>query len=134
VVLADSQFTHYRNGTSIDSGTHTFGTASDRLVVGAELTPAPYVDMEVAAVLVYDRALNGTERQQVEGYLQETYLDATSGTASTTAIEPAPAFGSTSSDVTASASAAGPDPTDVPGTGTGVSAPRPAATHGITTP
>jgi len=75
-VLTGSQLVHYRNGTRIDSVAHSYDTRSDRLVLGAELTPAPYLDMEVAAVLVYDRALSDAERQQVEQYLNETYLGA----------------------------------------------------------
>ena len=64
----------YRNGASIASGTHTFNTGANSLVVGAELVPPPYTDMDVAAVVVYNRALTSTERQQVEAYLRQKYV------------------------------------------------------------
>jgi hypothetical protein len=83
VVFANDQFTHYKDGTQIDTGTHTFDTGTGQAVLGAELDAPPYLDMEVAAVLVYDRALTDTERQQVEQYLQDSYLNTSSNTAPT---------------------------------------------------
>jgi hypothetical protein len=83
-IVEGSTLSHYRNGTLIDTAGQTYQTDDDRLVLGAEFTPAPYLDMEVAAVLVYDRTLSDTERQQVERYLDETYLNA-SGTSDTNA-------------------------------------------------
>jgi glucose/arabinose dehydrogenase len=74
VVHANGAFTHYKDGVSIDSASHTYATTNDRIVVGAEMTPAPYLDMDVAAVVVYDRALTDTERQQVEDYLRRRYV------------------------------------------------------------
>jgi hypothetical protein len=74
VVHANGAFTHYKDGVSIDSASHTYATTNDRIVVGAEMTPAPYLDMDVAAVVVYDRALTDTERQQVEEYLRQRYV------------------------------------------------------------
>lgn len=66
---------HYRNSSLIDTRGHTFHTDSDgRLVIGAELDASPHVEMKVAAVLIYDRALSETERQQIEGYLSDKYL------------------------------------------------------------
>jgi hypothetical protein len=73
-VHANGAFTHYKDGVSIDSASHTYATTNDRIVVGAEMTPAPYLDMDVAAVVVYDRALTDTERQQVEEYLRQRYV------------------------------------------------------------
>jgi hypothetical protein len=72
-VLSGDQVTHYKNGTQIDQFTHTYDTDPQKIVVGAELDEDPYVDMEVAEVVVYDRALTDTERQQVEQYLQDKY-------------------------------------------------------------
>jgi len=84
VRLARDEFTHYRNGTAVDSRTHAFDTRLDRIVLGGEMTPAPYADMAVAEVLVYDRALTESERQQVEDHLQQTYFEsATTNTAPT---------------------------------------------------
>jgi hypothetical protein len=73
VVYGGGTFTHYRDGTAIDSRTHAFATTSDRIVVGAEIDEDPYLDMDVAAVVVYDRALTETERDEVESYLRQRY-------------------------------------------------------------
>jgi hypothetical protein len=72
-VLSSDQVTHYKDGTQIDQYTHTYATDPQKLVIGAEIDGSPQVDMEVAEVLIYDRALSDTERQQVENYLQEKY-------------------------------------------------------------
>jgi len=74
VVVADDNFAHYRNGDLYDTGTHGFDTILDRIVVGAEIDYDPHVEMQVAAMLVYDRALTRAERDQVEAYLQGKYL------------------------------------------------------------
>ena len=43
-------------------------------MIGAEFDNSPNLDMDVATVLVYDRALSEVERQQVEAYLQQRYF------------------------------------------------------------
>src|SRR5690606_16350523 len=53
--------------------------ASNKVVLGAEIDGNPYVDMQVAAVLVYDRALSPGEHQQVLQYLDEKYLNGSGG-------------------------------------------------------
>ena len=77
-VLQNDVFAHYSNGNRIAWGTHTFTTVASELVIGGEMTAPPYLDMEVAAVLTYDRALTDTERQEVESYLYDKYLSAVS--------------------------------------------------------
>ena len=74
-VVDDQVLYHYRNQELIDTRAHTFATdASGRLVIGAELDGSPHVAMDVAAVLVYDRALSEAERQGVESYLASKYF------------------------------------------------------------
>ncbi len=77
-VIHDGEtLTHYKDGSLIDTRTHTYATDvanGNGLVIGAELDGTPFVDMEVAALLIYDRALSETERQQVETYLQGKYF------------------------------------------------------------
>ncbi|MEL7038730.1 MAG: PQQ-dependent sugar dehydrogenase [Cyanobacteria bacterium J06592_8] len=77
VILDNSTMDHYKDGALIDSQTHTYVTALDQIVLGADIDSRPYVDMNVAEVLVFDRALSETERQQIENYLQEKYLGST---------------------------------------------------------
>ncbi|SFR67887.1 Ig-like domain-containing protein, partial [Halogeometricum limi] len=79
VVHRNGQFTQYAGGSAIGSGTHAFDTRPQVFVVGGEITPAPYTEMRVGAILVYDRALSNTERQQVESYLSQKYLGGSSG-------------------------------------------------------
>ena len=74
VVLENDVFDHYLNGGLIDTDSHTFNTDLQRLVIGGEIDGTGESQLEVAAVLVYDRALNATERQDVETFLQDKYI------------------------------------------------------------
>jgi large repetitive protein len=74
VVLKTDQISHYRDGTLIDSRSQSYNTVLNKLVLGAELDSDPYLDMQVAAVLVYDRALTTSEQTQVQTYLQGKYI------------------------------------------------------------
>jgi len=75
VVLSANDFDHYLNGSLIDSGTHTFNTDLQRLVLGGEIADLGESRLEIASALVYDRALTETERQDVESYLQNKFVD-----------------------------------------------------------
>lgn len=66
--------THHLNGVTIDEFTTTFATGSTRAVVGVELDESGNSMLDVAAVLVYDRALSTEEHEQVENYLESRYL------------------------------------------------------------
>ena len=65
---------HFVGGNLIGTASHTFDTEPDKIVLGAELDGSPQLNMSVAAVLVYDRALSAPERSQVEAYLTAKYL------------------------------------------------------------
>ena len=79
--VSGDQVVHYKNGSQIDSGTRTYDTTLDatdsKFVIGEEIAEIGYADMDVAAVVVYDRALSDTERQQVEDYLDQKYFTPT---------------------------------------------------------
>ncbi len=75
VVLSDSLLIHRRDGVVIDTLTHTYATGDGPAVVGRSLEGSSWVDMDLAAVLVYDRALSDAERQAVERYLELKYLN-----------------------------------------------------------
>lgn len=77
VVLDDDAFTHYLNGIEIESGIHTFDTDLERLIVAAEINHRGESQMNVGAVMIYDRALSEAERIDVEEYLQQLYIDDT---------------------------------------------------------
>ena len=91
-VVDSNQFTHYENSTSIDSGTHEFDTEltadGSKFVIGEEIAELGYADMEVTEVLVYDRALSETERQQVQSYLNQKYFAVADGSAPEISVEP----------------------------------------------
>lgn len=66
--------THYQDGAQIDLRVHTYATNPTRIVLGAEIDSAPLMDMEVAAIMIYDRVLTAEERQDVEKYLSVKYF------------------------------------------------------------
>ena len=72
--LEQGVLTYYKNAVQLNQHTHNYNTIPDRLVVGADLDNSSQVDMEVSAILVFDRALNESERQKIESYLQDKYL------------------------------------------------------------
>ena len=78
VVLASGQVDHFQDGTLIDSYSHDYNTilsaADSKIVIGQEISELGYTEMAISAVLVYDRALDNAERQQVENYLQAKYF------------------------------------------------------------
>lgn len=82
IVHDGTRLKHYKNGTLVDSQAHNYRidltkaelTKGKGLLIGAELDSNPYVDMYIAALLVYDYALADAKRQQVEAYLQTKYL------------------------------------------------------------
>jgi hypothetical protein len=43
-------------------------------VIGAEMKDNPFLSMQVAEVLIYDRALSSAEQAQTEQYLQNKYF------------------------------------------------------------
>jgi len=74
VILDANTFTHYQNGVVIDSGSHVFNTDLQKLVLGAEIKGLGESQLNISAVLIYDRALTEAERQQVEAFLQNKYI------------------------------------------------------------
>ncbi|MDQ8203588.1 PQQ-dependent sugar dehydrogenase [Pelagicoccus sp. SDUM812003] len=86
--------THYRDGAQIGQFAHVYDTGVGEIVIGEEIANYGFVDMDVAALLVYDRALSLSERVQVESYLQETYLSSQPGNTAPTLDISSPADGS----------------------------------------
>ncbi len=81
-VLQSNQLKHYKNGVEIDTRTHAYNTRTgteSQIVIGAEIDGNPQLNMTVAEILVYDRALTTAERQQVEDYLRSKYFNGNLG-------------------------------------------------------
>jgi glucose/arabinose dehydrogenase len=74
-ILSSGNLTHYINGSSIQSVAGNFSTLVNRIVLGAEIDHSPAVNMQVAAVYIYDRALSSAEINAVHAYLQAHYLE-----------------------------------------------------------
>ncbi|MEE9320233.1 MAG: Ig-like domain-containing protein, partial [Granulosicoccus sp.] len=88
-VLASDVLTHSTNGQVLSVDTHTFATDITRIVLGAGLAGGPQVDMKVAAIIVYDRALDDVEQTQVLAYLESKYGAAKAGDPSPVAFDDA---------------------------------------------
>jgi hypothetical protein len=73
-VAGSGGLTHYQNGVAIDAQVHTYATNVGSIVVGAEIDRAPFMDMDVAAIAIYDRALTDEERGDVEKYFAVKYF------------------------------------------------------------
>lgn len=67
----------FLDGTELARFNHVYDTELRRLVIGEEIGGRGHIGMDLAAVLVYERALDAHEREQVLGYLQGKYFDAT---------------------------------------------------------
>ncbi len=74
VLNADGSYTHYLNGLPIDTGTNNFDTVIERIAIAENLGGGGQLNVSVAAIFGYDRALSESERLNVEQYLQDTYL------------------------------------------------------------
>jgi len=68
------QLRHYQDGVQIDSVGHSYATSPTSIVLGAEIDRNPFLDMDVAAVLIYDRALTAAEQSQVNAYFDVKYF------------------------------------------------------------
>jgi hypothetical protein len=95
--------THYQNGMQIDMQMYTFATNPTSIVLGAEIGHARVMDMDVAAVLIYDRALTDEERADVDKYLSIKYM----GGVNIEVIAPTEGETVSSGDVTVSYAAEG---------------------------
>ena len=73
-VLEAGTATLYKDGVPITSWSHVYNTVLSKVAIGAEIADLGFVTMDVAAVLVYNRALDATDRAAVDAYLQNKYL------------------------------------------------------------
>ena len=75
--LEQGILTYYKSGVKLNNFAHQYNTIPEQLVVGAEIDNSSQVDMEVSAIVVFQRALSEPEREKVEAYLQNKYLSDT---------------------------------------------------------
>ena len=79
VVLENNLYRHFVDGIEIDSGTYEFDTLANKIVVGSEIDGNPHVDMAVAGIYIYDRALSSFELGNAHGYINKTYFSSPDG-------------------------------------------------------
>lgn len=75
-VLQDGVLTQFVDGDPVDTLIHRFNTDAKRIALGGEIAGRGESQVEIAAVVLYDRALDAAERAEAEAYLQETYIGA----------------------------------------------------------
>jgi hypothetical protein len=73
-VHENGQLTHYQDGVQIDTRAHDYATTLSKVVLGAEIDGTPFMEMDVAGVFIYDRALDAAEKQQLESYIDVKYF------------------------------------------------------------
>ena len=79
-VYSGGTLTQYTNGVGIGTAAHTYATGTGGVRLGEELDGNKNLNMDVAEVLVYNRAVSATELQQIEDYFEQRYVNGTSGT------------------------------------------------------
>ncbi|VAW54794.1 hypothetical protein MNBD_GAMMA06-614 [hydrothermal vent metagenome] len=73
IVYEAGVMTHYKDGVLLDTQSHNYNTQLNNLVLGGELADNQFMDMQVATVMVYNRALTAQEQQQMLISLQTKY-------------------------------------------------------------
>ena len=74
VVLKSNVMSHYKDQELIESYTLGYLTAADgHIRMGVEINDWSKLDMDVAAVAAWDRALESSERQQVVDHFKSYY-------------------------------------------------------------
>src|SRR5690606_9945697 len=85
--------TQYRNGTPIGTASHTFATGASGIRLGEELNGNRNQAMDVAEILVYDRAVTETDRAQIGAYLENRYGLSSGGNFAPTVVITSPEEG-----------------------------------------
>src|SRR5690606_11837001 len=67
------------NSSLVSERARNYNTGLTKLVIGQEIsaTTSGYMTMDVAAFLIYDRALSASEHADVTAYLQNKYFSTT---------------------------------------------------------
>lgn len=95
-ILENDILVHYKNGKVVRTTNHVFDTADDVILLYPPGDDESTLDMEVAEILVYDRALSEAERREVEDYFRIRYLgEMTPAVAVTAPAEGDTVFGET---------------------------------------
>jgi hypothetical protein len=113
VVLSANAISQYRDGKLIITAAHAFNTdvtsATSHLVLAGGIGSG-FADMDIAAVLVYDRALSEAERHQVQAALQTKYLNAPTPNTPPTITSPAAVNVAENNSAVVTLTATDPDP------------------------
>ena len=74
-VYEDGVASAYLDGSLVAEAPLSLDTDAERISLGAEIAGFGHADVDVAAVLIYDRALTDAEVASVNAYLEATYLE-----------------------------------------------------------
>ncbi len=74
VVLDAGNGSLYKDGALVGTFSRTYNTGTTEMRIGVEIDDSPFVDMEVAEILVYDRVLTATELSDLEAWIQSAYF------------------------------------------------------------
>ena len=74
-ILKDSELAQYNNVELVKSSAHQFNTVAGELVVGGTVSNTGFTKMQVAAVLIWNTALQPEDFQSALTYLQSKYFD-----------------------------------------------------------
>ena len=72
--VQSNQIRQYVNGELVETHDHTLNTQGGSFRIGAQIDNTDRVAMDVAEVLVYNRALTAQEQQLVNRYLTDTFM------------------------------------------------------------
>ena len=64
----------YKDTSLVAQWTHSYSTTLNRLSIGREIGGNGFAGMDIAAALVYNRALTAAERESVTSYLHQRFL------------------------------------------------------------
>ncbi|MEQ1853255.1 MAG: PQQ-dependent sugar dehydrogenase, partial [Chthoniobacteraceae bacterium] len=78
-VYSGGTLNQFKNGVAIGIASKSFATGTGGIRLAEELNGGKNLNMDVAEVLVYDRAVSVEERQQIEGYFGGRYAINTGG-------------------------------------------------------
>lgn len=109
VLVNGASFSQFKNGGVVGTGPNTFNTGNTDITIGLEIDYSTFVTMQLAEVMIFDRAVTESERQMIEAYFQAKYFPSEP---QLTVISPSPGETIGSSEVTVSWTTTGMNPGD----------------------
>lgn len=74
VTLDGGNLSHHVNGNLVQQVQHSYNTGADAIRIGGALNDRSFHDMDIAEIIVFNRALSESERLDMEQYFRTTYF------------------------------------------------------------